>query len=252
MSNWFSGPFKNGSERKAGTHAAAAETPASFDGDFHEMRVCLVEDSLYLDWDDGGKLMLNMRHCDQLMLGESTRRTPRWLALRFRHDRFPSEQREPGAGMILMRIGLRDRHELQLARELYTHLVTRFRWLAGPSSEDEPRPSAEAPAVSEERGEYPLGVSGPREHGSEAQFTRPAEPAPPYALGEDPAVPAVAAPPRNAAWLLARTPPMGLAGVGAPEPAPGAADDWLGFVPGPRTRRLYEDVRARRREAEGR
>lgn len=216
MSSLFSGSFRRGPERGREDHPAAPTT--SFDGRFTEGRVCLTGDYLQVDLVDCGNMTLNMLHCDQLMLGESSGRSPRWLSLRFLRYRHFAGREEAITGMALVKVGLHGAHDLREAQDLYAHLTSRFPWLRPPtpSTGDAARPRPEG-------GTKP----SPRGAGMEENEGRPPPP-------DTEAVPT----------KERRFPP-----------SPVSADragDWVGFVPGPHTQELHEEVHHRRREAERR
>ncbi|ADH68149.1 Uncharacterised protein [Nocardiopsis dassonvillei] len=244
MNNWFSGSSDHGSERRRGVRASASGgPPPSFDQDFSEARVCLVDNFVYVDWADGGQFTLNMRHCDQVMLGESSRKPPRRLTLRFRRQGLLPAQDESDTGMVLLRVGLHDEYDLTAARDLYAHLLARFPWLDRP-----PVPETEPPA--------PLGE--PEETASRHGAAAPGEFVPGFVPSGRPALPLAEAPDGEDIASTAAAGHRLLAEATGPGPAltpaadTDASGDWVSFAPGPRTRELYEEVLTRRREAEGR
>ncbi|WP_159942055.1 MULTISPECIES: hypothetical protein [unclassified Nocardiopsis] len=236
MSHWFSKPFWQGAERGRGARSHAAPDPRPcFDESFREARVCLIGTTLLVDHGDGMAMRLNMSLCDQLSLGRPPGRAAQ-LTLRFRPGGGGA-----GKGMFLLRLGLHDGDDLAAAEELHrllkglVPLAVHPPWHSGFPG---------APADPEEEDRYPRGrASGPLGSGSGGPVPGTGHGAPdgppdrePY--GGDPG-PLTERRPREAAEL-----PLGPAAAErAEEP------EWVGFLPNPRTRELYEDLRLRRGEA---
>ncbi|WP_433700787.1 hypothetical protein [Nocardiopsis sp. CA-288880] len=247
MNNRILGLFKDGPER-GGAHRASGPAPPrpSFDEEFRGVRVCLIGNRIYFDWGDGEQTALNMERCDQLMLGDSSRETPRRLTLRFRLDRPLHDRDDPADDMVLIKVGLRDSSDRRLAKELYEHLVGRFARLRPPAEPDgHDLPGAAGPTEEpvpepEEAGWHP---------GDAAPIGRRAEPPHPMArlqFGED--GPQHRPPPADFLVLDEDRAPArgrrhrhsghpGRTGPGGPD----AAKEWAGFVPGLRTRELHEE-----------
>ncbi|GAB3698366.1 hypothetical protein [Nocardiopsis oceani] len=211
--------------------------PAYGDHDawFKEARVYLQSADILIDWPHGLGLKWSLDLCDQLLFGEVPHEPPRMLTMRFR-SRYPSADADDvDMGMVVVRIGLRDEHDVHTAEALFRELVGRCPWLR-------PRPRQEqshAGPTGPEAAEHPHRT--PPEAAEHLQQEEPAR-----ASGAGDPGRRSTGPRQQEDHRVALFPPH--------PAAPGAAveREWAGFAPGLRTKELYQDVYRRRAEADHR